>query len=260
MWQILRRRSAQVELCWWRPANGTINFGDALSPVIVDAMLARRKLSRDSAALRRKRLLAIGSCLHFARTGDVIWGAGINGKIAEGRHRFRDLDVRAVRGPLTAQFLRKRGISVPEVYGDPALLLPYVMPWEAVEQDEPYIVMPNLNDLAELGVVEHLVSPLSPWADCIARIRTSRLVIASSLHALIAAEAFGIPARALRLSDVEAPFKYRDYLLATGRPELVFARSVDEALEMGGMPPPQFDPAPLLQAFPYDLWGADLSA
>lgn len=37
--------------------------------------------------------------------------------------RLRDLDVRAVRGPRTRDFLAGRGISTPAVYGDPGLLV-----------------------------------------------------------------------------------------------------------------------------------------
>jgi pyruvyltransferase len=40
----------------------------------------------------------------------------------------------------------------------------------------------------------------------------------------------------------------------TGRAPIEPAGSVEEALEMGGMPPPVFDPAALLAAFPLDLW------
>jgi pyruvyltransferase len=79
-------------------------------------------------------------------------------------------------------------------------------------------------------------------------------VLASSLHALIVAEAYGIPARYVRLSDHESIFKYNDYYLGTGRQQDKIATSVDEAVEMGGFAPPQFDASKLLKAFPFDLW------
>jgi pyruvyltransferase len=72
------------------------------------------------------------------------------------------------------------------------------------------------------------------------------------------AEAFGIPARYIRL--VEPSLKYEDYYAATGRSLGDVAISRDAALEMGGMPPPRFDWRPLLQAFPLDLWGGVLPA
>lgn len=49
---------------------------------------------------------------------DTIWGTGINGKVSEDLHKFEKLDVRAVRGPLTRNYLISKGINCPEVYGD----------------------------------------------------------------------------------------------------------------------------------------------
>ena len=74
------------------------------------------------------------------------------------------------------------------------------------------------------------------------------------MHGLVIAEAFGIPARYIRHSDFEHLFKYEDYVLGTGRSELAYATSFDEALEMGGMPPARFDSDRIMAAFPYDLW------
>ena len=79
-------------------------------------------------------------------------------------------------------------------------------------------------------------------------------VLASSLHALVIAEAYGIPARYVRLSESEALFKYRDYYQGTGRCEFKFATNLEQGLEMGGAPPPVFDPQRLIDAFPIDLW------
>jgi pyruvyltransferase len=79
-------------------------------------------------------------------------------------------------------------------------------------------------------------------------------VVASSLHGVVVAEAFGVPARFVRLSETESLLKYEDYLLGTGRTDEPFAKSIDEALDMGGMPPPRFDAEGLMAAFPFDLW------
>ena len=84
----------------------------------------------------------------------------------------------------------------------------------------------------------------------------SRFVLSGSLHGLIIAEAFGIPARLLRLSDREALFKYQDYYLRTGRQACSPTRSVAEGLAQGGEPPPLFNAQALLDAFPMDLWAA----
>ena len=79
-------------------------------------------------------------------------------------------------------------------------------------------------------------------------------MLSSSLHGLVVADAFGIPARYVRLCDYEPLFKYRDHYAGTGR-ALEFATSLPAGLEMGGAPPPVVDKAALLAAFPFDLWG-----
>jgi pyruvyltransferase len=246
-----------VELIWWRPKAG-LNFGDVLSEVVVAKILADRGLTLRDQVARPARLFAIGSILHFARDGDVVWGSGVNGKMPETRHAFRHLDIRAVRGPLTARFLRSKGIDAPDVYGDPALLLPELFPNLRPAPRTPLLVVPNLNDAPRLEAagIEHL-SPRLGWNVCVAAILGAELVVASSLHAIIVAEAFGIPARYVRFADNEDLFKYEDYALATGRDRLEPAGSIDEAREMGGMPPIRFDARPLREAFPFDLWRPD---
>jgi pyruvyltransferase len=243
----------------WRPPTGKVNFGDFLSRIIIDLMLARNGLTLGDETHRPFQMLAIGSVLHFATDGTVVWGSGVNGKIPVEKHTFQRLDVRAVRGPLTREFLMQRGIAVPEVYGDPGLLLPQLAPgrFKPVQDQGPGFV-PNLNDLAHLdqyalnGV--QVISPLDSWNRCVAAILRQDLILASSLHGLIIAEAYGIPARYVRLSEEENLFKYRDYYAGTGRPDFGFARSVAEGIEMGGEVRPVFNPAALMQAFPFELW------
>ncbi|WP_227006318.1 polysaccharide pyruvyl transferase family protein [Rufibacter latericius] len=207
--------------------------------------------------IQRRTMLAIGSVMHFAHDNDVIWGTGVNGKVDVNEHQFSTLDVRAVRGPLTREFLQKRGIPVPEVYGDPALLLPHLFPGRFRKTGQKrYVVVPNLHDLKtvrSLGL-ENVISPVWGWNKCVEEILKAEFVIASSLHGLIIAEAFGIPACYIRFTETENLFKYNDYLMGTGRGEVEFATSVAQALEMGGMPAPQFDATKLLAAFPIDLW------
>ena len=244
-----------VELIWWKPRDGGLNFGDVLSEVIVTKILANHGLSLKDQTDRRARLLAVGSVLHFAKDDDVIWGSGVNGKMPEAKHVFGTLDVRAVRGPLTGEFLRKRRIEVPPIYGDPALLLPHLFPHLRPRPTRPLVVVPNLHDVARLSAngVDHL-SPRLGWNTCVEEILRAELVVASSLHGIIVAEAFGIPARYVRFSENENLFKYEDYVLGTGRDKLEPADSIGEAREMGGMPPIRFDGRRLLDAFPFDLW------
>lgn len=251
----------QVSLVSWKPQGAARNFGDHLSMIVVAEMLRRRGLTPDDETAEAARLLAIGSILHFARDGDVVWGSGVNGKIALDRLSARDLDIRAVRGPKTAAVLAKRGFDVPAIYGDPGLLVPTLFGDRfRAEPRQRYVVVPNLHDLPMLAGHPSVVSPLQGWNRCIHQICQAEFVVASSLHGIVIAEAFGIGARYLRVSEKEGLFKYDDYALGTGRERLEPARSIDEALAMGPHPPIVFSPGRLMDAFPYDLWrGADPS-
>lgn len=68
----------------------------------------------------------------FENQDAVVWGTGctkepeknINNIIHQ--KYMRKLDVRAVRGPKTKGALDKLGIKCPEVYGDPAMLMPLI--------------------------------------------------------------------------------------------------------------------------------------
>jgi pyruvyltransferase len=196
--------------------------------------------------------------LHFARDHDVIWGTGVNGKIPDMKYVFHVLDVRAVRGPHTRDFLSRRGVNVPAIFGDPALLLPRVMP-ELVSFSRvkryPLTVVPNFNDFPTYKAAPTLLDPRSPVEVCLQRIAQSELVVGSSLHAIVVAESLGIPARLIS-SPVEDPFKYEDYYLGTGRPDAETAPSVEDAVRMGGECAPILDATQLLDAFPLDLWRA----
>lgn len=235
------------------------NFGDLLGPPIVAWAAKRHGIDLDSPAGRRARLLSIGSVLHEASDGDVIWGAGRNGLVPDRLHRFNTLDIRSVRGPLTKSFLEDRGVLVPPVFGDPALLLPMAMPWvmewTAVKRYELTIV-PNYMDMRHYRGNQNVLDPRSSVGKCLRRIAQSEFVIGSSLHGVIVAEALGIGARAVR-ATFDPEFKYRDYYAGTGRPDAQIATNVADALSMGPCPPPVWSSSALLDAFPVDLWGRD---
>src|SRR5699024_530321 len=126
------------------------NFGDLLGPLIVRKLIGQHLAVRGPRRLTRtRRVLTVGSILHAARDRDTIWGTGVNGKNPVGELRFSSLDVRAVRGPRTADILRGKGIDTPAVYGDPALLLPALFPelWnEANTKTRRTVYLPNLHD------------------------------------------------------------------------------------------------------------------
>lgn len=237
---------------WWRPHTG-VNFGDELSKVIVERLAGvRLSWSPPSLSARRSLLFALGSILNLARDGDVVWGSGFrDAPSPEQRSLMAAVDVRAVRGPMTRDLLLSMGIDCPAVYGDPALLLPRLYPdLPAPPRTRDYVVIPNCGEIEFFHGYHHVVSPMGPWRDITRAIRESALVVSSSLHGLVVADAYGIPARWLRMTNREPLFKYQDYYAATGRPQAVFAASVGEALDMGGEAPARIDLEPLVRSFP----------
>lgn len=223
-------------------------------------MLQRHGLKIKDKLTDTHKLLSIGSVLHFAHDHDVIWGSGVNGKISSNKYRFTSLDVRAVRGPHTRFFLQSHDIDCPPVFGDPALLLPLLFPEFTRDKnaDDDYLVIPHMHDVKLIRSKErnskHMLSVSTDWKQFIKKILNTRLVLSTSLHGLIVAEAFGIPARLLRVSEHEPLFKFEDYYSGTGRYEFEPVTSVAEGLSRGGEPPAIFDPQALLAAFPIDLW------
>jgi pyruvyltransferase len=245
-----------VELFYWKSPHA-VNFGDYLSSVIVTKMAALRGCFLDEERPSEARLLAIGSILHFARDGDMVWGSGVNGKVPVERHRFTSLDVRAVRGPLTRNFLRRRGIEAPEIFGDPGILVADLLKNRfprPKERGSEVVFVPNLHDLDRMRDWENVVSPLDPWWSVIRRISEAGHVISTSLHGLVVADAFGVPCTYLRLSEEEKLFKYEDYVLGVGRKRLRVTYSREEAIRATPLDPPAPDIAKLKASFPYDLW------
>jgi pyruvyltransferase len=208
-------------------------------------------------------LVAQGSIAHLAPPGAVLWGTGVNGKVPDSSRRLSSgLDIRAVRGPWTRRVLQAQGIVVPTVYGDPASLVSRLFPELQLIQAKGRIdalCVPNLHDVEWMREQAQadgltLLHPQSPVATALEPIASARFVVGSSLHAVIVAEALGIPARFV-VSREESAFKYLDYLAGTNRPHEPIAQSIAEAVATGGMAPPAGDLDALVEAFPWDLWG-----
>lgn len=135
------------------------------------------------------------------------------------------------------------------------LLFPEFVKNHAPERD--YIIIPHYSDEYLFQNDPHLVSVKNSWAHVVTEILNSKFVIASALSGVILAEAFGIPARLLmieNLNNTENLTKYQDYYFGTNRLEFHYAKTVKEALEMGGEPMPRCDLEQLYEAFPFDLF------
>ena len=86
--------------------------------------------------------MIIGSILDRGTKSSIIWGAGLISEDSEPIEIPKK--IYAVRGPKTREKLLKSGIDCPEIYGDPALLLPK-------------IYNPKIEKKYELGVIPHYI-------------------------------------------------------------------------------------------------------
>lgn len=199
------------------------NWGDALSPVLVGLLSARRV--KKMLWQHQHRYLAIGSILGNASARAEVWGSGFiwpDEKLAEA-----PLAVHAVRGPRTRARLLAQGMVCPEIYGDPALLFPrFFNP--VVEKKFAVGIIPHFSDKASGWMKRQQNNPdplvriidveggIEPFVEAV---KSCELIVSSSLHGLICADAYGVPCLWVKLSDIlwGGSFKFHDYFESVGR-------------------------------------------
>jgi pyruvyltransferase len=277
---------------FWKPGDGE-NFGDSLGPAIVNAMLeyaevrlgvehpvsgaARFQLTNDPRAC--PKLITVGSVIQFARPGDTLWGSGVRCE-SQVLRQTDGLAILATRGRLSAEAL---GLNADRaILGDPVMLLPRLaegLNWPAVYRrwrppgTGSVAVIPNLRQLPEVSSWRgypwerhrvRILSPYLPWHEVLRRVLECDLVLTTSLHGLILAESYGVPARWIATPGLEeGTFKFRDYFSSTGRefdPAEQF-RDLGDALEQyqsgdgrcsaDGTAGVAWNPEPLWNAFPW---------
>ena len=237
--------------------NQPYNLGDTLGDVIIRFLLGQKNIDIDKTVSKTKHFYCVGSNIHGGYQDATIWGSGTFPKNKKRaflqKHCGRKLDIRAVRGPLTRQLV------LPEVYGDPAILLPMIYN-PVVPKSYERLVIPQF---AEEVVFrknhhhEHMISMnTNDYKSVINEILASRIVYTSSLHGIILAEAYGVPAVFFRGLPRVLDFKYLDYYYSTGRYDVVLSDSFEEALNVSPPPLPDLSKLrkDLLNSFPYDLW------
>lgn len=240
----------RVQLYWWTPTqyskytiigriNGEYhrykgipaNFGDELSSFIVAQVL---KVDVELAAKNDKgKLLGIGSILHQAKEKDIVWGSGINGKYVDRKVEAKHLNILSVRGPLTQAYLKECGYNAPDIFGDPAVLTPLFYTPKQHDHKKAVAYVPHFSELKNLTMDQDIpvINPTKPYKEVIDDIFNTELILSSSLHGVILAEAYGIPAVLIRKNENEPLFKYKDYYMGTGRDKVVFAKSIKEGLK-----------------------------
>ena len=186
-----------------------INWGDFLNLHLISLISGQEPaLVHAFRKFDEPNYMAVGSVLEFADNNTIVWGSGlIDDKIITPPKK-----ILAVRGPLTRNALLKQGIECPEIYGDPALLLPkYYQP--KVEKKYKKGIIPHWADVdfVKANKDEVIIYPHTSMFQYIDLICSCETIEASSLHGLIVADAYGIPRERVKLNKEQTEFKFNDY-------------------------------------------------
>ena len=192
------------------------NFGDELTPIILN-WISDRPIEYVSYAEKGK-LLSLGSIMTRWKENDIVWGTGT--MYDKDIVAPKGVKVLAVRGPLSKQKIK--GVEVPEVYGDPALLMPKIYTPKQLPKRYKVGIIPHYVDQDRFMISDPNTliinvgdNPLS----IIDQINSCDIIVSSSLHGIIVSEAYGVPAVWLQVSDkvLGGDHKFNDYFLSTGR-------------------------------------------
>lgn len=249
------------------------NFGDELNIYILSS-LTNSPISNFTdlcgwGIKKKSNYLVIGSIVEdFSNEESIIWGSGaIDGNEKPLIHKPRQ--VLAVRGPLTRKYLLSHGVDCPEVYGDPALLLPRIYN-PSIDKKHKLGIIPHVSHLNSpefdhlIGLGAKLIrfNSYNDWKDVIQDILSCEVIVSSSLHGIIISDAYNIPNIWVNISSkplLGGDFKFLDYLSSVHRncisPETLNTRKdIDYWLKKAEKYKPiQIDLNPLINNAPWPI-------
>jgi glycosyltransferase involved in cell wall biosynthesis len=213
----------KISLWYYRMANGRNNFGDLLGKYIAEKLSGKR-VRHTNLKSGRPVYVTIGSVLNTAtglHTNCTVWGSGI---ISADDEVPSDLNILAVRGPVTQRRLRDLGIKPPTAYGDPALLLNKIYQPSASLKLWDVGIIPHYVDLSKvknritdrsIKVIDLITDEIEQTID---EIVSCKYIISSSLHGVVVAHTYGIPAVWVQFSDKLSGdnIKFEDYFASVG--------------------------------------------
>jgi len=261
-----------IPMFWWNAIgkkfdsdfgtrNFTIgNFGDIASRDIIQQLT---NIQARPPSKNENQVLAIGSVLHRAQHNDIIWGTGVKGSAMNLSPEVKALNVYAVRGPHTLDFLKKHGIDTSRVteFFDPGCLLAYLNSdiIDCIPQfkAKSIKIIPHYRDDLFMRRLYPQYRDNFISVDCspltmLQQMKGAEAVFSSSLHGLIFAESLGIPAYWLKPIGGEDELKFFDYYYGTNRTDVKCFTTLDAAIKSSPMALPHFKYEAYLKTFPYE--------
>ncbi|QIO08020.1 polysaccharide pyruvyl transferase family protein [Acinetobacter lanii] len=223
--EIIKSNHSIVPCYWW---DTSLNFGDWIGPWIISLKFGKNAINTKNIKSVSNTIFSVGSIIHHLpnESGQItVWGSGLIKPISWRKRwslkkKMKDVEFIAVRGRLTYQEITsKLKTKVPEVFGDPALLLPkYYQPTK--KQATKIVLCPHYShydelknkflDYEDINVIDLKRDPRKVIDD----ITNAEICISSSLHGLIIAQTYGIPWIWLRFKDNRLSgdsFKFHDF-------------------------------------------------
>lgn len=209
------------------------NFGDGINPIIFNHLMKRKPhykhIHKTPVKSTTPYILGIGSILSMRNvqsSHQIVCGSGF---IKKERVAQKPLRILSVRGPMTRQKFLDAGIHCPEIYGDMALLIRYVIPPPVhrnirfkygiiphyVDKNTPFIKM--IKNHPECTVID--IEQADKPEKFVKELNECSIILSSTLHGIIIADSYTIPAYHLLLSDtvIGGDWKFRDYYGSVGR-------------------------------------------
>lgn len=226
----------KIKLYYWQ---GT-NFGDEISPYIIEKLSGKKVIFRKTtlkgfihqvvdSILKQKKLifcynllkslfskgkiiLGAGSIAAIANSKTIIWGSGLMVSDTKATNGY----YLAVRGQLTAKIIKDKGLANDLVLGDPGLLMPIVYP-KTKKNTKKIGIAPHIKDYEYFKHNFHNNYKIIDLATTdvervINEVLECEYILSTSLHGIIVAHAYNIPAIWIeKVVLEESGFKFFDY-------------------------------------------------
>ena len=250
-----------IKLHYFNPqtGRGKHNFGDMLAPIIIEWVSGQK--TEYVEARTPGKVLCIGSELVGGKSlqrNDLVWGYGAN----------RPKEIEAPGGSTFLMFRGKNtaklvtNIQDPKVYGDPALLMPLIYQPKMKKKhsiglishyiDKKRFAHINNKQILKIDINDNVYKIIDQMNMC-------EVLISTSLHGCIVAEAYGVPVVWVQASTkvVGMEFKWNDYLSGTGRnPQKPIKMLHDKIININllnaakkPLPKPVINTEPMIQAW-----------